>query len=51
MVEPETETAHVGVPELQAAEPPTKVVPAGTVSVTTRADPDVEEPVLVARRV
>ena len=51
MVEPETDTAHVGVPELQAAEPDTKVVPAGTLSVTTSGLVDVESPVLVASRV
>ena len=51
MVEPETETAQVGVPELQAAEPLTKVVPAGALSTTTSGLVVVEVPVLVATKV
>ena len=50
--DPETETTQVGVPALQAAEPLTKVVPAGALSVTTKGLVEVDwVPVFVATKV
>ena len=49
IVEPDTDTAHVAADvEPHAGEPDTRVVPAGTVSVTVTGAADADVPVFVA---